>query len=411
MSDDPYDQASPRRPEAPREAADGGSARLGSLLDAPAGHDAAPSGLRGAFEHEELTPEQVRRRQRRGRVSLTTAIALFSLAALITVSVLASTFGWFEVRDYRGDGKDPVTFSVPEGATTGQIAASLEQQGIVADAQTFVETYSEDHAQEFIQPGEYELRTEMSSEAVVTALMEEGEAVHYAAVAQTLRMSDVFPILSESTGIPVEEFEAYAEDTETFGIPDRFPTLEGWLHPGEYRFPLDVTAEEALRTMVDRTRGTLDANGITEEERIFEVLTIGSIIEFEVQPEHYDIVAGAIENRLENPEGETSGFIQSDASVTYGLGRKGYDFSEEERRDADNEYNTFANPGLPVGPIGSPGDAAIKAAADPVETDYYFWVTVDLDTGETKFADTYAEHLRNVEEYNQWCSENEGRCA
>ncbi|EYT55001.1 MULTISPECIES: endolytic transglycosylase MltG [Kocuria] len=407
MSDDPYDQSAPRRPEAPRESSGGG---LGSLLDAPSSREPS-TGLRGVFEHEELTPEQVKQRRRRGRVSLTTAIALFLLAALITVSVLGSTFRWFEVRDYRGDGKDPVTFSVADGATTGQIAVALEAQGIVADAETFVETYQEEHAEQFIQPGEYELRTEMSSEAAVDALMEEDEASHYAAVNRTLRMTDVFGILSESTGIPVSEFEAYREDTATFGIPDRFPTLEGWLHPGEYRFPLDATAEQILQTMVDRTRTTLDDNGISDEDQIFEVLTIGSIIEFEVQPEHYDVVAGAIENRLENPDGETSGFIQSDASVTYGLDRRSYDFSEEERRDESNRYNTFANPGLPVGPIGSPGDAAIAAAADPQDNDYYFWVTVDLDTGETKFAETYAEHLGYVEEYNQWCSENEGRCG
>lgn len=409
MSDDPYDQSAPRRPEAPRDSS-GGSGGLGSLLDAPSSREPS-TGLRGVFEHEELTPEQVKRRRRRGRVSLTTAIALFLLAGLITVSVLSSTFGWFEVRDYRGEGKDPVTFSVGQGATTGQIAVALEQQGIVADAETFVESFQEEHSGDFIQPGEYELRTEMSSESAVEALMEEDEAAHYAAVAQTLRMPEVFGILSESTGIPVEEFEAFEEDTAAFGIPGRFPTLEGWLHPGEYRFPLDATAEQVLQTMVDRTRATLEDNGITDDDRAFEVLTIGSIIEFEVQPEHYDIVAGAIENRLENPDGETSGFIQSDASVTYGLGRKSYDFSEEERRDESNPYNTFANPGLPVGPIGSPGDAAIKAAADPEETDYYFWVTVNLETGETKFAETYAEHLENVEEYNQWCSENEGRCG
>lgn len=409
MSDDPYDQSAPRRPEAPRESS-GGSGGLGSLLDAPSSREPS-TGLRGVFEHEELTPEQMKRRRRRGRVSLTTAIALFLLAGLITVSVLSSTFGWFEVRDYRGEGKDPVTFSVVEGATTGQVAVALEQQGVVADAETFLESFQEEHAGDFIQPGEYELRTEMSSEAAVGALMEEDEATHYAAVNRTLRMSDVFGILSESTGIPVEEFEALEEDTGAFGIPARFPTLEGWLHPGEYRFPLDATAEQVLQTMVDRTRATLDDNGITDEEQIFEVLTIGSIIEFEVQPEHYDIVAGAIENRLENPEGETSGFIQSDASVTYGLDRKSYDFSEEERRDESNRYNTFANPGLPVGPIGSPGDAAIVAAADPQDNDYYFWVTVDLETGETKFAETYAQHLEYVEEYNQWCSENEGRCG
>jgi UPF0755 protein len=407
VSDDHNDQSAPGRPDTPRHSSGGG---LRSLLESASSGEPA-TGAHTAFQHEELTPEQRKRRQRRGRASLTTAIALFLLATLITVSVLGSTFGWFEVRDFRGEGEDPAPFSVAKGATTGQIAVALEERGIVADAETFVEAFQEEYPEDFVQPGTYELRTEMSSEAALDVLMAEEEAQFYAAVPQTKRMTEVFEILSQATGIPVEEFEAYAEDTETFGIPDRFPTLEGWLHPGEYRLPLDVTAEEVLRTMVERTRATLEEQGITDPDRQFEVLTIASIIEFEVAPEHYDIVAGAIQNRLENPEGETSGFIQSDASVTYGLGRKSYDFTEEERRDESNEYNTFANPGLPIGPIGSPGDEAIAAAADPPDNDYYFWVTTNLETGETKFSETYAEHLRYVEEYQQWCSDNPGRCS
>uniref|UniRef100_UPI0028114C11 hypothetical protein n=1 Tax=Streptomyces sp. TaxID=1931 RepID=UPI0028114C11 len=71
MSDDPYDQSAPRRAEAPRESSGGG---LGSLLDSPSSREPS-TGLRGVFEHEELTPEQVQRRRRRGRVSLTTAAA------------------------------------------------------------------------------------------------------------------------------------------------------------------------------------------------------------------------------------------------------------------------------------------------------------------------------------------------
>ena len=83
----------------------------------------------------------------------------------------------------------------------------------------------------------------------------------------------------------------------------------------------------------------------------------------------------------------------------------------EEKQDKSNGYNTFAHPGLPVGPIGSPGDDSIKAAANPDDNDYYYWVTVNLDTGETKFAENFEEHNRNVDEYQQWCADNEGRCS
>ena len=63
-----------------------------------------------------------------------------------------------------------------------------------------------------------------------------------------------------------------------------------------------------------------------------------------------------------------------------------------------------------MGPIGSPSTEAIDAAANPAENDYYYWVTVNLDTGETKFAATLEEHAENVDEYQQWCSENEDKC-
>ena len=85
--------------------------------------------------------------------------------------------------------------------------------------------------------------------------------------------------------------------------------------------------------------------------------------------------------------------------------------TDEEKRDKSNPYNTYANPGLPVGPIGSPSDDAIAAAANPEKNDYYYWVTVNLDTGETKFSKTYEEHQRYVQEYQQWCSDNPGKCS
>ena len=76
-----------------------------------------------------------------------------------------------------------------------------------------------------------------------------------------------------------------------------------------------------------------------------------------------------------------------------------------------NKYNTYANKGLPKGPIGSPQLASIKAAAAPEKNPYYYWVTVDLDSGETKYSRTYAEHQRYVEEYNQWCTKHPNRCS
>lgn len=387
-----------------RSAASGGL--LGTL---DVGERRAARGLSGAFEHHDRSPEMAARQRRRSQASLATAIALFAAALLVVVAVLGSAFGLFERKDYNGGGKNDVTFSVGDGQSTGQIAAALQSQDIVANAGRFVDKYQKRYPEEFIQPGDYQLKTQMSSDAAIDKLMERDEASHYVAVPLTKRMDDTFQNLSEATGIDKGEFEKFAEGPKRFGIPEKFPSLEGWLHPGEYRFALDATPEQMIQQMVDRTKDTLRNNNVPED-RWFDVVTIASLVEFEGVPNIYPAVAGAIDNRINRPDEETNGFIQSDATVAYGLGKRTYEISDEEKRDKSNLYNTFANPGLPVGPIGSPGDASIKAAANSERNDYYYWVTVNLDTGETKFAKTYAEHQRNVEEYQQWCSDHPGKC-
>ena len=132
-------------------------------------------------------------------------------------------------------------------------------------------------------------------------------------------------------------------------------------------------------------------------------------MELEAQPKDYVAVAGIIENRLNNPDGETSGLIQSDATVTT-VWVPSYHLTEEQKADKSNKYNTYANKGLPKGPIGSPQLASIKAAAAPEKNPYFYWVTVNLDPVRPRIP-TYAEHQRYVEEYNQWCSKHPNRCS
>lgn len=155
----------------------------------------------------------------------------------------------------------------------------------------------------------------------------------------------------------------------------------------------------------------LKAQGITDPAKQYDVVTIASIVQAEGGQADYGNVAGAIYNRLKPNNTETNGLIQSDATVTYGLGKKSFHLTEEEKADKSNTYNTYANTGLPAGPIGSPGKTAIDAAAKPTPNDYLYWVTINLDTKETKFSKTLAEHSTYVEQYNAWCAANAGRCV
>jgi UPF0755 protein len=80
----------------------------------------------------------------------------------------------------------------------------------------------------------------------------------------------------------------------------------------------------------------------------------------------------------------------------------------EERADAENPYNTYVHLGLPVGPIGAPGDVAIQAALSPTEGDWLYFVTVNPETGETVFSETLAEHNVAVEQFRQFLRDNPG---
>ena len=92
--------------------------------------------------------------------------------------------------------------------------------------------------------------------------------------------------------------------------------------------------------------------------------------------------------------------------MAYGTGQKRVDTTSAERADASNLYNTYQHEGLPVGPISNPGDLAIDAALHPAEGTWLFFVTWNLDTGETIFSTTQSEHEAAVKKYREWSAEN-----
>ncbi|WP_309069991.1 endolytic transglycosylase MltG [Arthrobacter sp.] len=357
-------------------------------------------------------PSKARQRRRRRRTIVMLVVVLGFIGVVVAVAMfLRSLLGVGEVTDYAGPGTGSVTFTVDAGAGPLIVGNGLEQQDIVASSEEFLKALSSVADGRVIQPGDYEMKYQMSAEEAAQALLAEGGAgVHYAAVARDLRQNEVFDILAESTGIPREEFDALAKDPTQFGIPEQSPTLEGYLYPGEYRFDLEISATEVIQQMVDNTHAALEEAGVTDTAEQYRILTIASIVQAEAGQADYAQVAGSIMNRLGPDNTETNGLIQSDATVTYGLNRKSYNLTDEEKADKSNPYNTYANEGLPVGPIGSPSAEAIEAAVNPADVPYYYWVTVNLDSGETKFSETLAEHAQYVQEYQAWCADNAGRC-
>ena len=112
-----------------------------------------------------------------------------------------------------------------------------------------------------------------------------------------------------------------------------------------------------------------------------------------------------IYNRLDVPnDSDTNGLLQIDASVNYGLDQELGVALTTEQLQQDTPYNTYLRPGLPPTPIEAPGNKAIEAALNPTEGPWYFYVTTNLATGETKFAETYDEFLTYKAELDEYCT-------
>ncbi|MDQ0732072.1 endolytic transglycosylase MltG [Arthrobacter sp. B1I2] len=376
--------------------------------DAPhadAGHELLPGS--SAAQVVPRPSKKVRRRRRLLALFLT--LAVFVTAVAVGAQFLKPLLGNGKPSDFPGPGTGEVQVTVSTGEGTRSVASELENQRVVANADTFMQAF---HASGgTLAPGDYTFKLEMkNADAVNVLLGKDKTKVIYFALSAGLRIGESLQAISEGSGVSVQQLQALSNQPAQFGLPAKAKNLEGYLAPGEYRFPLGTPGKDILQALVKATTDELVSQGISDPAKQYEAVIVASIVQAEGGQADYGDVAGAIYNRLK-PNDQTGGFLQVDSAVTYGLGTRSFNFTDEQRNDKSNPYNTYANPGLPPGPIGSPGKTAIDAAARPKTNDYLYWVTINLDTKETKFAKTLAEHNAYVEQYNAWCQANAGRCT
>lgn len=363
-----------------------------------------------------------RRRQRRRRRNLTLAAALAGFTVLVIgfVWAVGAFLGGRGPEDYDQVAGDTVEFTVSEGDVPDAIFSRLVDQEIVASEEALTEAWQEWQAaggDDLLRTGDFALNEEMPAEDAIAAIFDGEEASHYFSINSGVRIDDALDAIAENTGIDRRELSEISDNPQQLGLPEEAETLEGYLAVGEYNPPVDATAEDVLREPVERTFEQLEELGIEEDEQ-FEAITKASLVtaesHYDADGGDYSTIAGAIENRLDelgDEDSETEGYLQIDAAVIYGLGTQQIHFTDEEREDSGNEYNTYQHPGLTPGPIEAPHPDALAAVADPDENDYLYWVTVDLETGETLFAETYSEHQENVERLNEYCAENSEICS
>ena len=385
-------------------------------------------GLRGVHDHDEsladdvLEPEEqlFRRRRRRRRNPLLVGLSLLLAGALVvTASVFA--LGWMRdllpsvsvgeptAQDYEGAGTGEVMIEVPQGAGGGQIAEILAENDVVASASAFTAALQADPRSSAIQPGTYRMANQMSSEAALGRLLDGNyREIDGVTIREGLWVAETFAALAEATGNEVADYEAV--DPASLDLPDAAEgELEGFLYPSTYEFGPDTTPQEQLQTLVDQGRAVHDELGIPDDE-LREVIIKASIVQGEgAFSEDLPKVARVVENRLD-PNPETNGYLQMDSTVHFIYQERGLAGTTDEQRANPDPHNTYAHPGLPAGPINSPGEEAIRAAMDPEPGDWLYFVTVDPSTGETRFATDWEGHQENVQLFQQWCQDNPDQC-
>ncbi len=363
-------------------------------------------------------PPRVRRSQRRRRrgrrlLVLVVAIAIVAAAGVGAFTVLRPVVASLTAgNDYPGPGTGTVQVTVHDGDSGRAIAAALQKAGVVKTPKAFLDAAAADPRSASIQPGTYALRQKMSGKEALAVLVDpKNRTVPRVTIREGLWMNETFAALSKGTGTPVADYERAAKDPAALGLPAAAKgNLEGWLFPSTYEFPDKASAAEQLRTMVAKTASVLAAVGVpgAEQER---TLVVASIVEGEVSGQgDRGKVARVIENRLRTSGPPTFGLLQMDSTVHYAVHQRGRAGTTDADRRSTSPYNTYRHKGLPPAPINSPGEASIRAAAHPTPGPWLFFVTVNPDTGETRFATTKAEHDRYAALFNSWCKEHSDRC-
>lgn len=382
-----------------------------------AGSDSPPvrpraNRYRGRVDEHGLPPRPKKRRR---------FTWLWVLLSFVVVIGAGSTAVWFifepQIKqvlgiqapvDYTDSGTGSVVINITNGQTGGDVAKTLATSGVTKTYEAFYSLLLTKPDVTFA-PGSYRLRNRMSARSALTALQDPANKVSTRiSFPEGTTLKGVIAKLadlSQNTGVTAEQLTAAAADYKTFGLPAQAPSLEGYLFPAVYTLVPKMTAHQILQSFVSRMFTSLDTAGVAPADR-HRVLTLAALTQKEGGSDaDFLKVARVWDNRI------AAGMnLQSDATVSYGSGGTTVNTTAAQRADKSNLYNTYANPGLPIGPIANPGDAAISATLHPAAGGWLYFVVVNCSTRETAFSVTFAQQQAATAQLGAWLKANPGGC-
>lgn len=344
---------------------------------------------------------------RRGPSPLVVVIAIVAVVAAVAgvlLFVVPAVSNFISPSTSSVPTGQEVQVTIPEGASGDVIASRLSEAHIIDDPKKYYAAVEKLDAAMSLKPGDYVLYTGMDPEDVVRQLVEGPNVEGVKLVIQEgLTVQQTAANVEAAYGISVDEFLAQAKASNY--VAD-YPflegayndSLEGYLYPKTYSLGDAPTADDIIRALLNQfVAETADIdysatyNGITFQQ----IMCMASLIERETAVEdERPLVASVIYNRL-----DADMPLQIDAAIVYarGGGSQGVTYSDLE---IDSPYNVYKNKGLTPGPICSPSISSIKAAIDPADTDYLYYVASSAMDGTHKFSSDYDQFLKDREEYS-----------
>jgi UPF0755 protein len=327
------------------------------------------------------------------------------LVLVLALCALACGAGLIAIRrPWKGYAGSSVVVEIPSGSSARAILAALEEKGVVRSrllAHVALRTLFRGRS---LKAGEYRFEGPRSIEDVLATVVEGRVVTYRVTIPEGLTAEEILALVSREGLATNAELRSLFLRPELFeGVPPGAPTLEGFLGPDTYVFERSQGARAIVATLVKGFVGSLPAQ-FEERARALgrttlEATTLASLVEKETGvASERALVSAVYHNRLR--EGMP---LQCDPTTIYALRRKGlWDGTlTREGLAVDDPYNTYARPGLPPGPIASPGAAALEAAVAPADVPYLYFVAVGDGSGAHRFAVTYEGHLDNVARFRR----------
>ncbi|MGH9744031.1 MAG: endolytic transglycosylase MltG, partial [Candidatus Acidiferrum sp.] len=332
---------------------------------------------------------------------------------LIVVLLLLAAAGagawiWYCITyPYQGFSPQGVFVTVPHGASQRSVAYLLARNGVVRSSFAF-ELYARRHPKRPPEAGEYFFDKPVTGREVFWKLAK-GQVYEVPfTVREGETMFDIAHDLEAAHFLSAAEFiKAASDPTLVRDISPQALTLEGFLFPATYELPRHPLPNELAAKMVKKFKEEWariappladgDKTRLASGDPVSSVVTLASLVERETpKKDERPLVAGVFENRLRRGM-----MLQCDPTVIYALEQQGAYTGTLTGADLHihSPYNTYQHTGLPPGPIGNPGEASLRAALDPAQTDYLYFVA--NTEGGHFFGSTLAEHNKNVTKYRR----------